>query len=61
MLERITLFGMWSIAGLVVVYLLTPLLVTVAVSFSASPVFDLPPPRVVFTLVSAVGATAGLG
>jgi putative spermidine/putrescine transport system permease protein len=45
MIERSALVLMWVIAALVVVYLMTPLLVTVAVSFSSSPVFDLPPPE----------------
>ena len=43
-IERIARGCMWAITIGVVVFLLTPLAVTVAVSFSASPVFNLPPP-----------------
>lgn len=42
--ERITLALVWAVAAAAVVFLLTPLVVTVAVSFGASPVFTLPPP-----------------
>ncbi|MCB1738850.1 MAG: ABC transporter permease [Gammaproteobacteria bacterium] len=44
-LEQIALGLTWGIALLVVVYLMLPLAVTIAVSFSSSPVFDLPPPQ----------------
>ncbi len=42
--ERVASVLMWTVAGAVVVVLLAPLVVTVVVSFSASPVFNLPPP-----------------
>jgi putative spermidine/putrescine transport system permease protein len=42
--ERVATVLMWAIATAVVVVLLAPLVVTVVVSFSASPVFNLPPP-----------------
>src|SRR5262245_34681530 len=42
--ERAAAVAMWTITTLVVVTLLAPLAVTLAVSVSASPVFNLPPP-----------------
>jgi putative spermidine/putrescine transport system permease protein len=42
--ERVATVLMWAIAAAVGVVLLAPLVVTVVVSFSASPVFNLPPP-----------------
>jgi putative spermidine/putrescine transport system permease protein len=43
-LERATSVVVWTVAAAAVLFLLAPLVVTVAVSFSASPVFNLPPP-----------------
>ena len=43
-IERTAQVCMWTITIGVVLFLLAPLAVTVAVSFSASPVFNLPPP-----------------
>lgn len=42
--ERAARALVWAIAALAVVFLLTPLVVTVAVSFGSSAVFTLPPP-----------------
>jgi len=42
--ERAAAIAMWAVTALVVLTLLAPLAVTVAVSVSASPVFNLPPP-----------------
>ena len=42
--ERAATVAMWTVTALVVLTLLAPLAVTVAVSVSASPVFNLPPP-----------------
>ena len=42
--ERLATILMWAVAAAVVAVLLAPLVVTVVVSFSASPVFNLPPP-----------------
>src|SRR5215467_1759995 len=42
--ERAATVAMWTITALVVLTLLAPLAVTLAVSVSASPVFNLPPP-----------------
>ena len=43
-IERAALVVTWTVATLVVLALLAPLVVTLAVSVSASPVFNLPPP-----------------
>ena len=42
--ERAATIAMWTVTALVVLTLLAPLAVTLAVSVSASPVFNLPPP-----------------
>lgn len=42
--ERIARAAVWAVGALVCLYLMTPLFATIAVSFSSSPVFDLPPP-----------------
>jgi len=42
--ERAASIAMWTVAALVVLTLLAPLAVTLAVSVSSSPVFNLPPP-----------------
>lgn len=43
--ERAATVGIWTVMAAVVLVLLAPLVVTVAVSFSSSPVFNLPPPE----------------
>jgi len=43
-IERVARLGMWLAAVVTVVFLMTPLVVTVAVSFGSSSVFTLPPP-----------------
>ena len=43
-IEQLTRTFVWFIAAFTVVFLMTPLLVTVAVSFGSSTVFTLPPP-----------------
>jgi putative spermidine/putrescine transport system permease protein len=43
--ERLGTALMWTVTGIVVVYLLAPLVVTLLVSFSSSSVFSLPPPE----------------
>ncbi|HXJ77817.1 MAG TPA: ABC transporter permease [Candidatus Methylomirabilis sp.] len=43
-LERAATIALWTVTALVVLTLLAPLAVTLAVSVSASPVFNLPPP-----------------
>ena len=42
--ERLTRAFVWFIAAFTVVFLMTPLIVTIAVSFGSSTVFTLPPP-----------------
>ncbi|MEI7872206.1 MAG: ABC transporter permease [Alphaproteobacteria bacterium] len=42
--ERLTRTFVWFIAAFTVVFLMTPLIVTIAVSFGSSTVFTLPPP-----------------
>jgi putative spermidine/putrescine transport system permease protein len=43
-IERASKLLVWIVAGVTAVFLLTPLLVTIAVSFGSSTVFTLPPP-----------------
>jgi putative spermidine/putrescine transport system permease protein len=43
-IERLTKYVTWFISAFTVVFLMTPLVVTVAVSFGSSTVFTLPPP-----------------
>ncbi len=42
--DRAALAASWTIAGFAVVFLMTPLIITVAVSFASTPVYTLPPP-----------------
>ncbi len=44
-LERVARVAVWTMAAFAVLFLLAPLAVTVAVSFSSSPVFTLPAPE----------------
>jgi putative spermidine/putrescine transport system permease protein len=59
-LERAAAIAMWTIAGLAVVFLLTPLVVTVAASFGSSAVFTLPPPDWSLRWYSRLSQTRGL-
>jgi putative spermidine/putrescine transport system permease protein len=43
-LERLGVWLVWTTAALCAIFLLTPLVVTIAVSFGSSAVFTLPPP-----------------
>lgn len=43
-IERASQYFVWFMAGFTVIFLMTPLIVTVAVSFGSSTVFTLPPP-----------------
>ena len=43
-LERLTRYVVWIVAAATVIFLMTPLVVTIAVSFGSSTVFTLPPP-----------------
>ena len=50
---------MWVAAVFTVVFLMTPLLVTVAVSFGSSSVFTLPPPDWSFRWYERLGVKIG--
>ena len=58
--DSITLAFVWAIATFAVVFLLTPLAVTVAVSFGSSTVFSLPPPSWSTRWYEALPGTRGL-
>ncbi|MFM7780307.1 MAG: ABC transporter permease, partial [Alphaproteobacteria bacterium] len=59
-LERLVQICVWVIAAIAVVFLLTPLVVTVAVSFGNSAVFSLPPPEWSLRWYERLGNTRGL-
>ena len=59
-IERITSAMVWAMAALAIVFLLTPLVVTVAVSFGSSAVFTLPPPGWSLRWYERVWTTRGL-
>ena len=59
-IERITSALVWAMAALAIVFLLTPLVVTVAVSFGSSAVFTLPPPGWSLRWYERVWTTRGL-
>ena len=58
--ERIAHAGVWLAAGFTVVFLMTPLVVTVAVSFGSSGVFTLPPPDWSLRWYEKLGNARGL-
>jgi putative spermidine/putrescine transport system permease protein len=58
--ERAARAGMWIAAVVTVVFLMTPLVVTVAVSFGSSSVFTLPPPDWSFRWYERLANTRGL-
>ncbi|MFZ5783077.1 MAG: ABC transporter permease [Pseudomonadota bacterium] len=58
--ERLARFGMWAAALFTVVFLMTPLVVTVAVSLGSSSVFTLPPPDWSFRWYERLASTRGL-
>ena len=58
--EQGATFAVWVTASLAVVFLLTPLVVTIAVSFGSSPVFTLPPPDWSLKCCARLPATKGL-
>jgi putative spermidine/putrescine transport system permease protein len=59
-IEHGTTFAVWIAAGLAVVFLLTPLVVTVAVSFGSSAVFTLPSPAWSLRWYARLTVTTGL-
>jgi putative spermidine/putrescine transport system permease protein len=58
--ERLARLGMWLAAGFTVVFLMTPLVVTVAVSLGSSSVFTLPPPDWSLRWYQRLATTRGL-
>ena len=58
--ERAATVAIWTVTAAVVLVLLAPLVVTVAVSFSASPVFNLPPPERLIVEHPSAGKCLGL-
>ena len=59
-IEQGATFAVWVTASLAVVFLLTPLVVTIAVSFGSSPVFTLPPPDWSLKWYARLPTTKGL-
>jgi putative spermidine/putrescine transport system permease protein len=59
-IERLTKYVTWFIATFTVVFLMTPLVVTVAVSFGSSTVFTLPPPDWSLGWYERLASTRGL-
>jgi putative spermidine/putrescine transport system permease protein len=60
-IERATEWFVWGMAAVCAVFLLTPLVVTVAASFGASAVFTLPPPAWSLRWYERLTVTRGLG
>ena len=58
--ERLARLAMWSAAAFTVVFLMTPLVVTVAVSVGSSGVFTLPPPDWSLRWYQRLATTRGL-
>jgi len=59
-IERITAWSAWAVAVAAVIFLMTPLVVTVAVSFGSSSVFTLPPPEWSMRWYERLPRTTGL-
>ena len=59
-IERLAAVSVWGVTALAVVFLLTPLAVTVAVSFGSSAVFSLPPPDWSLRWYERLSSTRGL-
>jgi putative spermidine/putrescine transport system permease protein len=59
-IERVTTWSAWVVAAAAVIFLMTPLVVTVAVSFGSSSVFTLPPPGWSTRWYERLPRTAGL-
>ena len=59
-LERLTRYVVWIVAAATVVFLMTPLVVTLAVSFGSSTVFTLPPPDWSLRWYERLASTRGL-
>src|SRR5262249_36550599 len=59
-IEQSATLAVWATAALAVVFLLTPLIVTIAVSFGSSSVFTLPPPDWSLKWYARLPGTKGL-
>jgi putative spermidine/putrescine transport system permease protein len=59
-LERLSSALVWVMAAFAVIFLMTPLVVTIAVSFGSSAVFTLPPPQWSMRWFNQLPATRGL-
>jgi len=59
-IDRVTQWLSWIIALVVVVFLITPLVITVVVSFTSSSIYTLPPPEWSFKWYQALGRKSGL-
>ena len=59
-IERLARLCMWSAAAITVVFLMMPLVVTVAVSFGSSGIFTLPPPDWSLRWYERLASTRGL-
>jgi putative spermidine/putrescine transport system permease protein len=59
-IERVTSALVWVVAIAAVIFLMTPLVVTIAVSFGSSAVFTLPPPSWSMRWYNQLPATRGL-
>ena len=59
-LERLTRYVVWIVAAATVIFLMTPLVVTIAVSFGSSTVFTLPPPDWSLRWYARLADTRGL-
>ena len=59
-LERLTRYVVWIVAAATVIFLMTPLVVTIAVSFGSSTVFTLPPPDWSLRWYERLASTRGL-
>ncbi len=58
--DRAAVWTSWAIAWFAVVFLMTPLVITVAVSFASTPIYTLPPPDWSFRWYEAMQRRSGL-
>lgn len=59
-LDRAAMVGSWVMATFVVIFLMLPLVITVAVSFTSSAVYTLPPPEWSLRWYESLGRRSGL-